>query len=98
MKNHFTGRIALRNDPGDTRFIQHHKSANFLYLGRNLNYPIAMEAIRRRKHVYIEKPLCRCITEVRALQAEKELLLTALLGDGWREQRNVAAASASAQV
>jgi len=35
----------------------------------HMHYAIGMEAIRRRKHVYIEKPLCRCITEVRALQA-----------------------------
>jgi predicted dehydrogenase len=35
----------------------------------HMHYPIGMEAIRRGKHVYIEKPLCRCITEVRALQA-----------------------------
>jgi predicted dehydrogenase len=34
----------------------------------HMHYPIGMEAIRRGKHVYIEKPLCRCITEVRALQ------------------------------
>jgi predicted dehydrogenase len=34
-----------------------------------MHYAIGMEAIRRGKHVYIEKPLCRCITEVRALQA-----------------------------
>ncbi len=35
----------------------------------HMHYPIGMEAIRRRKHVYIEKPLCRCVTEVRALHA-----------------------------
>src|SRR5687768_12529088 len=35
----------------------------------HMHYAIAMEAIRRGKHVYIEKPLCRCITEVRALQS-----------------------------
>jgi predicted dehydrogenase len=35
----------------------------------HMHYAIGMEAIRRGKHVYIEKPLCRCITEVRALQA-----------------------------
>lgn len=35
----------------------------------HMHYPIGMEAIRRKKHVYIEKPLCRCITEVRALHA-----------------------------
>jgi predicted dehydrogenase len=35
----------------------------------HMHYPIGMEAIRRGKHVYIEKPLCRCITEVRAIQA-----------------------------
>lgn len=35
----------------------------------HMHYAIGMEAIRRRKHVYIEKPLCRCITEVRALHA-----------------------------
>ena len=33
----------------------------------HMHYAIGMEAIRRGKHVYIEKPLCRCITEVRAL-------------------------------
>jgi hypothetical protein len=31
--------------------------------------------------------------QVRALQTEKELLLTALLGEGWQEQRNVAASA-----
>ena len=31
--------------------------------------------------------------QVRALQTEKEQLLTALLGEGWQEQRNVAAAA-----
>lgn len=35
----------------------------------HMHYAIGMETIRRRKHVYIEKPLCRCITEVRALHA-----------------------------
>lgn len=35
----------------------------------HMHYAIGMEAIRRRKHVFIEKPLCRCITEVRALHA-----------------------------
>ena len=35
----------------------------------HMHYPVGMEAIRRGKHVYIEKPLCRCITEVRALHA-----------------------------
>ncbi len=35
----------------------------------HMHYAIGMETIRRRKHVYIEKPLCRCVTEVRALQA-----------------------------
>lgn len=35
----------------------------------HMHYPVGMEAIRRGKHVYIEKPLCRCIAEVRALQA-----------------------------
>jgi predicted dehydrogenase len=35
----------------------------------HMHYAIGLETIRRKKHVYIEKPLCRCITEVRALQA-----------------------------
>ena len=35
----------------------------------HMHYAIGMEAIRRGKHVYIEKPLCRCVTEVRALHA-----------------------------
>jgi predicted dehydrogenase len=35
----------------------------------HMHYAIGMEAIRRGKHVYIEKPLCRCIREVRALRA-----------------------------
>jgi predicted dehydrogenase len=35
----------------------------------HLHFPIAMAAIRHRKHVFVEKPLCRCISEVRALQA-----------------------------
>jgi hypothetical protein len=33
-----------------------------------MHFPIAMAAIRLGKHVFIEKPLCRCITEVRALR------------------------------
>ncbi len=35
----------------------------------HMHYAIGLETIRRKKHVYIEKPLCRCITEVRALHA-----------------------------
>src|SRR5688500_4075393 len=35
----------------------------------HMHYAIGMEAIRRGKHVYIEKPLCRSISEVRALRA-----------------------------
>ncbi len=35
----------------------------------HMHYPIGLEAIRRKKHVYIEKPLCRCVAEVRALHA-----------------------------
>jgi len=33
-----------------------------------MHFPIAMAAIRLGKHVFIEKPLCRCIAEVRALR------------------------------
>ncbi len=33
------------------------------------HFPIAMAAIAQRKHVLVEKPMCRCITEVRALHA-----------------------------
>lgn len=35
----------------------------------HLHYPVALAAIRQGKHVFVEKPLCRCIGEVRALQA-----------------------------
>jgi predicted dehydrogenase len=35
----------------------------------HMHYAIGMEALRRKKHVYIEKPLARCVTEVRALHA-----------------------------
>ena len=35
----------------------------------HMHYAVAMAALRLRKHVYVEKPLCRCITEVRALHA-----------------------------
>ncbi len=35
----------------------------------HMHFPIAMRAIAERKHVYVEKPLCRCISEVRTLQA-----------------------------
>jgi predicted dehydrogenase len=35
----------------------------------HMHYPIAMAAIRHRKHVFVEKPLCRCVAEVRALHA-----------------------------
>lgn len=35
----------------------------------HMHYPIALAAIRHGKHVMVEKPLCRCVTEVRALHA-----------------------------
>ncbi|MBI5769370.1 MAG: Gfo/Idh/MocA family oxidoreductase [Verrucomicrobia bacterium] len=35
----------------------------------HMHYAIGMAAVRLRKHLYVEKPLCRCITEVRALRA-----------------------------
>ena len=35
----------------------------------HMHFPIAMTALRYGKHLYVEKPLCRCITEVRALHA-----------------------------
>lgn len=35
----------------------------------HMHFPIAMAAIARRKHVYVEKPMCRCLTEVRSLHA-----------------------------
>ncbi len=35
----------------------------------HMHYPVAMRAIAEGKHVYVEKPLCRCIAEVRSLQA-----------------------------
>ena len=35
----------------------------------HMHYAIGMEALRRKKHLYVEKPLCRCVTEVRALHA-----------------------------
>lgn len=31
------------------------------------HFPAAMAAVAHGKHVYVEKPLCRCLTEVRAL-------------------------------
>ena len=34
-----------------------------------MHYAIGLAALRQRKHLYMEKPLCRCITEVRALRA-----------------------------
>ena len=34
-----------------------------------MHYAIGMAVLRQRKHLYMEKPLCRCITEVRALRA-----------------------------
>jgi len=34
-----------------------------------MHFPIAMTAIRYGKHLYVEKPLCRCLTEVRTLCA-----------------------------
>jgi len=35
----------------------------------HMHYAIGMTALRYGKHLYVEKPLCRCITEVRALHA-----------------------------
>ncbi|MDO8544012.1 MAG: Gfo/Idh/MocA family oxidoreductase [Opitutaceae bacterium] len=35
----------------------------------HMHFAIAMMAIKQGKHVVVEKPLCRCITEVRSLQA-----------------------------
>lgn len=35
----------------------------------HMHFPIAMAAIARKKHVYVEKPMCRCLTEVRRLHA-----------------------------
>lgn len=35
----------------------------------HMHYPVAMAALAHRKHVYIEKPMCRCLTEVRRLHA-----------------------------
>jgi predicted dehydrogenase len=35
----------------------------------HMHFPIAMAAVARRKHLLVEKPMCRCIAEVRALQA-----------------------------
>jgi predicted dehydrogenase len=35
----------------------------------HMHYAIGMTALKYRKHLYVEKPLCRCIREVRALHA-----------------------------
>jgi predicted dehydrogenase len=35
----------------------------------HMHFAIAMSAIKLGKHVFVEKPLCRCITEARALHA-----------------------------
>ncbi|MDO8539508.1 MAG: Gfo/Idh/MocA family oxidoreductase [Opitutaceae bacterium] len=35
----------------------------------HMHFAIAMTAIKHGKHVYVEKPLCHCVTEVRALHA-----------------------------
>ncbi len=35
----------------------------------HMHFPIALAAIRHGKHVFVEKPLCRCLAEVRALAA-----------------------------
>lgn len=34
-----------------------------------MHYAIGLAVLRHKKHLYMEKPLCRCITEVRALRA-----------------------------
>ena len=35
----------------------------------HMHFPIAMAAVRLGKHLYVEKPPCRCLTEARALHA-----------------------------
>jgi predicted dehydrogenase len=35
----------------------------------HMHYAIGMAALRLRKHLFVEKPLCRCVREVRALHA-----------------------------
>ena len=57
----------------------------------HMHYPIAMWAIAKGKHVYLEKPLCRTIWECREIQkAAKEAGVLTQMGnqghtfDGWR--------------
>jgi predicted dehydrogenase len=38
----------------------------------HMHFPIAMAAIAAKKHVYVEKPMCRCLTEVRRLHASAQ--------------------------
>ena len=50
----------------------------------HMHFAIAMTALRYGKHLYVEKPLCRCITEVRALHvaAKKAGVVTQMGNQG----------------
>jgi predicted dehydrogenase len=56
----------------------------------HLHYPIALAAIRHGKHVFVEKPLCRCLSEVRALQlAAREAGVVSQMGNQGRASEGI---------
>lgn len=51
----------------------------------HMHFPIAMAAVRLRKHIYVEKPLCRCVAEIRALRtAAREAGVVTQMGNQGR--------------
>jgi len=52
------------------------------------HFPIAMEAVKRGKHVYVQKPMCNTISEVRALHAAaKEAGVVTQMGNQGRTRQ-----------
>jgi predicted dehydrogenase len=56
----------------------------------HMHFPIAMAAIRHGKPVFVEKPLCRCLTEVRQLQAAaREAKVVTQMGNQGRASEGI---------